>query len=945
MIFRSIGIWLCGWIYPIIPRLYAIFYSLSSAKFFNDEDSILDELSSNIYVLVSVVMLFIFSATFLSAIINPDIINDKKKGIGAMLKRAFVGIILIILIPFCFDEAYKIQNSVIENHLVEKILVGIDYSDADTTTPGGNGGQVVAGTLLGSVLYPREDGIEVTDDIGDLYSDMITKDIDNIDEFGDYINIAPAGNSKYKTAFEFQGLVAIIAGIGACYILLLFAMDMAVRLFTLAFYELTAPISVVAYMAVGDDQLKRWLNAVGATLIDVYIRIAAMSFYIFLLSRLNSFLEGAEFQSVEWVGLLRVLLIIGMLIFVKKVPDLINGAFGTKLKTQGGIGGRLGQMALAGGIAKKAWDKTKSALGRAALAPAALAGAGIGYGANKLWNGNETGKFKGLKNTKVGNAIGHAGAYVGGGLKGAKKYHDNSQYVKDKKAEKAAAVHDNFRKKLNTTAGGTDEIMNKYGQIADGRGEEAHDAIRKQVKGDNVLSNKQAQKTQELMDAKSYNASLDQIKGSKTKITEKLQEEANGAKSDAARRRIQDLETDFNAGNLSADEFAQNIKQMVKDKVIAASTGKVITTNLDKITNTIDNNKELFAEHGVNFEKDGKLKVNATKNAIADAERLVAEAQSSYDEVLNSASAEAKATMKEYISTSDRIDKKVKYERSHKKEGSTREQYHTDEIYNEREGQIGTTSSSSSGGSSGGSSGSSSTGGSSGGSSGSSSTGGSSGGSSGSSSSGGSSGSSSGSSSTGGNSGSSSGSSSTGGSSGSSSSSSSQDYSDQDIMDMMSNAQIADAENTKIQQQTDATGDFYQDVFDAQYADSTSNDSQNGGTQSSVDDQLFRNDDYAKIVNNVKNGTTSGTYGSSTYDAKQTENGTEITFHTIQGNDSTIIVDDQGFQTGNVDSDGKVTMIPNADGTPRKPNRSSDDTHNSSGNEWQDMMDLYDDED
>ena len=941
MVLRSIGMWFCSWIYPIIPRLYAIFYSLSSATFFNDEDSILDELSSNIYVLVSVVMLFIFSATFLSAIINPDIINDKKKGIGAMLKRAFIGIILIILIPFCFDEAYKIQNSVIENHLVEKILVGIDYSDADTTTPGGNGGQVIAGTLIGSVLYPKEDGIEVTDDIGDLYSDMITKDIDNIDEFSDYINIAPAGNSSYKYAFEFQGLVAIIAGVGACYILLLFAMDMAVRLFTLAFYELTAPISVVAYMAVGDDQLKRWLKAVGTTLVDVYVRIAAMAFYIFLLSRLSSFLEGAEFENVEWIGLLRVLLVIGMLIFVKKVPDLINNAFGFKIESKGGIGGRLGSMALAGGIAKKAWDKTKGALGRVATAPAALAGAGIGYGLGKLWNGTKNGKFQGLKNTKVGNALGHAGAYVGGGVKGAKKYHENSDYSKraaaNRELQRKQKAGEDFRNMVHGYSEDGNALIDDEGNVMNKRGIATQNALKDSLKNDNNIDKNQRAATEGLMSAKSEQAAIEQMMKSREDIASALTAARDRSGMNQAQRdKLQELTRKFKSGGISNAKFMDDLKEMAKDGTLTSEDVKGIAGNLDKMNNTkvkvVDENGHVVGEklmsEVITSEKGGfdRLKLTELKDKAAD---RVESAKSKYDKQVEVASESQKAAMERYIKTSEAADKRATWERmtyanvEEAREGGYSDDAKGTAYKTEMENYIDLLTSSGNGGSNG----SSGNGGS--------------GGSSGNGGSSGSSGSSSGGSSSG-SSGSNSGGSSSGSSSGgSSSSSSSQDYSDDDIMDMMANAQIADAEARQIQQnatqQSDETGDFYNDIFDAQRGDDSTQVEDNSSP-------LFHNEEYEKIVNAAKNGTTSGTSGSSTYDVKQTENGTEITFHTVQGNDNTIIVDDQGRQIGNVDPDGKVTMIPNTDGTPRQQNNSSSNPLADSDDPFHDMMDIFDDE-
>ena len=466
---RSLGIWLCEGIYTAIPKLYSIFYNLANARFFAEDDSIIEQLSSNIYVLVSVVMLFIFSASFLAAIVNPDAFADKKKGVGAVFKRAFIGIALIVLIPFAFNEAYEIQTHIMDNNLVEKILVGIDFDSNGDAKSGGNGGQVIAGSLIGSVLYPVDDNVSVNVDIATPYREMVRTNIEAIDRVADYINVAPAdGTSTERYAFHFDGIIALIAGFGACYLLLIFAMDMAVRMFKHTIFELTAPISVVAYMAAGDDQLKKWGTEVGKTLIDVYIRIGAMAFYILLISHLNEFLSKDPFATADWKFLLQVLLIIGMLIFIKKFPDTLNAAFGTNWKPQGGIGGRLEQMAIVGNTAKKAWDTVTGALGRVA-AVGAVAGAGvatfgvggaavagIGYGGASHWwrkgfNGGTAGK-----DTAVGKTLRKTGAWLTGGRAAVDKINEsdtdyqNKQY--QQQSQHTQAVKDKITKNAQNSA-------------------------------------------------------------------------------------------------------------------------------------------------------------------------------------------------------------------------------------------------------------------------------------------------------------------------------------------------------------------------------------------------------------------------------------------------------------------------------------------------------------
>ena len=69
-------------------------------------------------------------------------------------------------------------------------------------------------------------------------------------------------------------------------------------------------------------------------------------------------LARGEYLGYDWlvIGMLKLLVLIATLQLVKKLPDIINGIFGTQLKWQGGVKGRLGEMIGIGGLAQKAWS-------------------------------------------------------------------------------------------------------------------------------------------------------------------------------------------------------------------------------------------------------------------------------------------------------------------------------------------------------------------------------------------------------------------------------------------------------------------------------------------------------------------------------------------------------------------------------------------------------------
>lgn len=393
-LFRKLYIYICVPIYNLIVYMYKIFYSIATTRFLKDD--FIQQFSSNIYVLVSAVMLFAFSITILSAIVNPDLLTDNKKGVSALFKRSIIALALMVLVPFAFNELYDIQDSVMSNSLIEKIVVGINY-DCDSSTDsscevGGNGGQVIAGTLISSVLYPGGDEITVREDISKNYQNMITKDIRNIGLIAPDINTTVEDGSKLHYhfddddyAFHFDGLIAIIAGLATVYILTIYAIDVAVRVFKLAFLELTAPISIVAYVGVGDKMLSSWFKELGKTYGELFVRIVAIAFYLFLMNNLDEFMSA--FNDGDWTSVLKVFLIVGMLIFVKQVPDMLGRIFGVDIKSKGGIAGRLGEMAGVGNVAKKAWESVRNPLAAAAGVGSLAAGtiSHLGAGITGAW--------------------------------------------------------------------------------------------------------------------------------------------------------------------------------------------------------------------------------------------------------------------------------------------------------------------------------------------------------------------------------------------------------------------------------------------------------------------------------------------------------------------------------------------------------------------------------
>ena len=690
---RKLAAYLCKPIYILIRDVYYIFYNLANTRFLNSD--VISQFSSNIYVLVSVVMLFAFSVVILSAIVNPDLLNDNKKGVTALFKRAIIALVLMVSIPFMFNMLYKAQENIMDNSLIEKIIIGssISCQESESTDDseskcqaGGNGGQVIAGTLLQAVLYPVADDIKVDEDVSEIYTNTIVENIDYMGKLAGHINATTDGGDEgwyadedTNYAFKFNGLLAIVCGLACVYILVIFSMDIAVRVFKLAFMELTAPISIVGYIAAGNKILSSWFQELVRTYVDLFVRIAIMAFYIFLVSNLPSFLKSFDtvhvkgIDSTPWHAVLQAFLIVGMLIFVKQLPDLINKVFGTNIKLKGGIGGRLGEMAAVGKQAQKAWGAVKqigklgagvAALGAAALANPLLA-AGVGL-SHRGWNkgfgrfaraGKETAPGKVLSG--FGKTFGKtAGAYLKGnglvsGYKDAQKAYSESEFgiahAANKAYKKNNADNEAFNSKMK---------LDKNGFVVDA--EASENAFNANIKRD--LGRIRAEAVQNLHKANYAKAVLDRISSDKDAITSELELLQNNAKTQAASDAILNLKNEFASGNLSSDSMRSKISAMVDSGTIVGSSAKKISGKLDNIDSEITNNSEIVGDLR---DKNGTLKVGTNLKIKKEQNATIVEGyKKAYDNVYKGASESVKETMDRYVSTSDAIIKQSVIDKS-----------------------------------------------------------------------------------------------------------------------------------------------------------------------------------------------------------------------------------------------------------------------------------------
>ncbi len=350
---------------------YELFSGLVTHQVLGESD--IANYVSKAYVLISIIMLFVLAYNVLTMVVDPD----KNKG-GAFAEKVIKNLVkslaTIAIIPFAFTIIYDIQAGIIEIGTIEKIFVtGGSKEEESNCSSYNNGGESAAGKLgaqAAGVLFSafftpvndEENKIKAQDDWTRV------EKYDELDENGDAI-LGPDGKTKKASetftcsknscslsdakrcianygqmgvfkAFvgniadgklEFPWLIALIAGFYACYVILSFAFDMAIRSVKLAALQIIAPVAVAISIAPSKEGVfKSWFKETKDTFLSAFFRIISLNLTMVIIGKLGAGdLPGGVFGFV--IGIL------GFLTFMKQMPKLIEDILGIKVDAKLGI--------------------------------------------------------------------------------------------------------------------------------------------------------------------------------------------------------------------------------------------------------------------------------------------------------------------------------------------------------------------------------------------------------------------------------------------------------------------------------------------------------------------------------------------------------------------------------------------------------------------------------
>lgn len=373
-IIASILLLIDGVIYNAIKYIYNIFNFMAGVNIFND--AAYQDITAKIYTILGLIMMFVLAYTLLKAVMNPDDFAKGEKSFPNIIKNVIISLVLIVVMPAIFSFAMDFQASILNNNTIYKFVLGRENLEEQNVDIGSQ----VAYYTFTSFFYPSEEFC--TDGSGNMTSEQATackseiksngstwyrpstwfsNDVVTLAEVDSLVESGQASFTNYNDFSEavadneisYSMIISTVAGVFVLYVLLNFCFDVAVRVIKLAFYQLIAPIPIICRILPGGnmkDVFDKWTKQTISVYVEVFIRIAIMALGVYLITLvIDAFNTGIpNIDSLGFVArmIVRALLIMAVIIFIRQAPKLIGDIF--HLDTGGMKLGLMDKLAMGG---------------------------------------------------------------------------------------------------------------------------------------------------------------------------------------------------------------------------------------------------------------------------------------------------------------------------------------------------------------------------------------------------------------------------------------------------------------------------------------------------------------------------------------------------------------------------------------------------------------------
>lgn len=334
-----------GTIYWLVELLLQLVLDLSNTRVFSQ--SVINDFANRIYVILGLVMLFKIIISFIQILINPDKMDDKEQGVGNVLRRVVISLLLIVLVPSIFSLAMQIQQYVVV--IIPKAILGTSAgsieSDSDQNEFMSTGGRIMA--FYTYTAFFKYSTPECND--GSIYgtgNDPMAVLVYDVGSAVSHIKdpcLSSTGYNGYKYDYGFP--LSTIVGIFLIISLVNIAVAVAIRAIKLGICEFIAPIPIASYIdpKTSKQAFDNWVSISIKTYLDLFSRLIILFFTVFIFITITSD-ETLKTITANLGGdttrksLVIAALIVGLLQFAKQAPKFISDMLGVK-EGFGDIGG------------------------------------------------------------------------------------------------------------------------------------------------------------------------------------------------------------------------------------------------------------------------------------------------------------------------------------------------------------------------------------------------------------------------------------------------------------------------------------------------------------------------------------------------------------------------------------------------------------------------------
>ena len=338
-------------IYEFISTLYQVFIYISKAQIIDND--FIYPIYRKIGFILSLFMIFKLSFALIQSLVDPDKFTDKKSGFGAIIGRSVLAVVLLGITPSIFREAFSLQNLIVgssnRENVIYKFIVNKSVPGNFNTL-----GRRLASDLYFSFFTDDEEpkmsgaiinlGAESTkenrfpeENIGRIKS-LVEEgnQSEQINSFHDTVPYLATKGENEKYVIEFQWLYLLGFGIACVWFFITYCIQIGIRVIQLGYLQIIAPIPILSYISDPEGAFKKWIKQCTTTYLDLFIRLAIIYFVMTLIGDIIDQFRVSNSIIMESTGLpangtitgmVKVFIIIGLLMFAKKVPELLKDLF------------------------------------------------------------------------------------------------------------------------------------------------------------------------------------------------------------------------------------------------------------------------------------------------------------------------------------------------------------------------------------------------------------------------------------------------------------------------------------------------------------------------------------------------------------------------------------------------------------------------------------------